>query len=106
MHIVMRANTHRYNQVMTRISEDPRFLLLVAVIILFTLVTGYYLYNKVVQSSEEIIRDNMNFTRTASAKLLLDGEQNIEPIWETYLADRKSTRLNSSHVASSYADSC
>src|SRR5690625_5574702 len=30
----------------------------------------------------------MNFTRTASAKLLLDGEQNIEPIWETYLAGR------------------
>lgn len=88
MHILMRANTHRFNQVMTRISEDPRFLLLVAVIILFTLVTGYYLYNKVVQSSEEIIRDNMNFTRTASAKLLLDGEQTIEPIWETYLAGR------------------
>src|SRR5690625_2295008 len=30
----------------------------------------------------------MNFTRTASAKLLLDAEQTIEPIWETYLAGR------------------
>src|SRR5690625_4548901 len=73
---------------MTRLSDDPTFVLLFAIIIPFTLITVYYLYNKEVQSSEEIIRDNMNFTRTASAKLLLDGEQNIEPIWDTYLAGR------------------
>lgn len=85
MHIAMMRRSRNYKDIMTAVSENPKLLLLVTAIILFTTASGIYLYSKVLKSADEIIQDNMNFTQTAAAKLILDGNHNIEPVWKAYL---------------------
>lgn len=65
--------------------QYPKLLIVSALIILFTTITGYYMYQGIVISAEEIISDNKNITRTAAAKLVLEGERSIPPVWNEHL---------------------
>lgn len=63
----------------------PKLLFAAVLLIVFTTIAGFYLYNGILLSAEEIIRDNKNFTQTATAKLVLESERSLSPVWENHL---------------------
>ncbi|WP_441001366.1 ATP-binding protein [Fodinibius sp. SL11] len=64
---------------------NQKLLLISAFVILFVTIISFYLYQGVLKSADEIIKDNKNITQTAVKKLILGSEQDLTPIWNEYL---------------------
>lgn len=62
-----------------------QFLYIAVFVILFIVITGGYLYRAVIQSEEQIIESNKNYTRTAVGQLAGEAEEHVQPVWEEYL---------------------
>lgn len=54
-------------------------------VIVFIGISGVYLYNAVLQSEEQIIQNNKEFTNTAVNQLVTDIEPSLQEVWEIHL---------------------
>lgn len=81
--------------------QNPKLLLAAVLVILFTTITGFYLYKGILKSADEIVEDNKNFTRTAVAKLVLESRENLSPVWEDHLRGNDKITKASERVADS-----
>src|SRR5699024_11582920 len=63
--------------------------------------------NTMQRASSELERENLLYSQRTSGRFVTDNEDNInqlrEEVAKVEILDRKSTRLNSSHVSISYA---
>ena len=69
---------------------NQKLLLLSAFAILFVTLVSFYLYQGVLKSADEIIKDNKNITQTAVKKLIMNSEQDLAPTWNEYLEGKNS----------------
>lgn len=81
--------------------QYPKLLIASALLILFTSFTGFYLFKGILKSADEIIADNKNITRTAVAKLLLESEGDLPPVWEKHLKGKNKITKADERVADS-----
>lgn len=81
--------------------NNSRLLIIAVLIILFTTISGVYLYNGILKSADEIIADNKNITKTAVAKLGLETERNLKPVWAKHLEGKDRITKADERIADS-----
>ncbi len=81
--------------------NNPRLLLVGAFVILFMMITSFYLYKNVLKSADEIIQDSKNITRTAVKELTFQGNEEIWPVWEQYLKNRNKITKKDQRIVDS-----